>query len=152
MSRVSPARLISSCFGCGFLRPAPGTIGSAFGLVVYVLLLADRSLEVQIVAIVLATGIGIWAATATSRQLGDGDPSEVVVDELAGMWIALLATSTPLGWAVAFLAFRVFDIVKPFPANVAESLPEGWGIMTDDLVAGGYALAFVWMLDRWMLL
>jgi len=150
VSRVSPARLISSCFGCGYLRPAPGTIGSAFGLAVFVLVLADRPLAVQIIAIILAIVVGIWAATATSRQLGDGDPSEVVIDELAGMWIALLATSTPLGWAVAFVAFRVLDILKPFPANVAESLPEGWGIMTDDLVAGGYALAIVWVLERWL--
>ena len=152
MTRLAPARLISSCLGCGFLRPAPGTIGSAFAVAVFVLLLADRSLAVQLLAVVVATGVGIWAATATARQLGDGDPSEVVIDELAGMWIALLGTSTPLGWAVAFFAFRVFDIVKPFPANVAESLPEGWGIMTDDLVAGGYALALVWVLDRWLLL
>jgi len=152
VSRISPARLISSCLGCGFLRPAPGTIGAAFGVGVFVLLLADRPLSVQILAIIVATAVGVWASTATARQLGDGDPSEVVIDELAGMWIALLGTSTPLGWGVAFLAFRVFDILKPFPANVAEGLPEGWGIMTDDLVAGGYALALVWVLDRWLLL
>lgn len=152
MRGITPARLISSCFGCGFLRPAPGTIGSAFAVGVWVLLLADRSLAVKSVAVVVAAGVGTWAATATSRHLGDGDPSEVVIDELAGMWIALLATSTLLGWGVAFLAFRLFDILKPFPANVAESLPEGWGIMTDDLVAGGYALAVVWVLDRWLLL
>ena len=152
MRGITPARLISSCFGCGFLRPAPGTIGSAFAVGVWALLLADRSLAVKSLAVVVAVGVGTWAATATSRQLGAGDPSEVVIDELAGMWIALLATSTLLGWGVAFLAFRLFDIIKPFPANVAESLPEGWGIMTDDLVAGGYALAVVWVLDRWLLL
>jgi len=149
---LTPARLISSCLGCGFLRPAPGTIGSAFAVGVFVLLLADRPLMVQILAVALATGVGTWAATATARQLGDGDPSEVVVDELAGMWIALLGTSTPLGWGIAFLAFRILDILKPFPANVAEGLPEGWGIMADDLVAGGYALALVWILDQWWLL
>ena len=152
MSRITPSRLISSCFGCGYLRPAPGTIGSAFGLGVFVLVLADRPLGVQVLAVVLVTAVGTWAATATARQLGDGDPSEVVIDELAGMWIALLATSTALGWALAFVAFRVFDILKPFPANVAEGLPEGWGIMADDLVAGGYTLALVWVLGRWLLL
>ncbi len=149
MTSVTPARLVSSCLGCGFLRPAPGTIGSAFGVGVFLLVLVDRPLWVQIVAVLLATGVGVWSATATSRELADGDPSEVVIDELAGVWIALLAANTPLGWGVAFLAFRVFDILKPFPANVAESLPEGWGIMADDLVAGGYALALVWVLGRW---
>jgi phosphatidylglycerophosphatase A len=149
---LTPARLIASCLGCGYLRPAPGTIGSAFGLGVFVLLLVDLALSVQLLAIALATAAGIWAATAASRQLGDGDPSEVVIDELAGMWIALLGTTTPTQWVVAFFAFRLFDIWKPYPANVAEGLPEGWGIVADDLVAGLYALALVWMLVWWQLI
>jgi phosphatidylglycerophosphatase A len=152
LSRLAPARLISSCLGCGYLRPAPGTIGSAFGLVIFVLLLAEQPLVVQIGATVVAAAVGTWAATTTSRQLGDGDPSEVVVDELAGMWVAMLGTTTLEQWVVAFFAFRLFDIWKPFPANVAESLPEGWGIMADDLVAGAYALALVWVLDWWQLI
>ena len=146
---LSPARLVASCLGSGLLRPAPGTIGSAFGLVVFALLLAGQSLVVQIAAIVVATALGTWAATAAARELGDGDPSEVVIDELAGMWIALLVARTPAGYAVAFFAFRAFDIVKPFPVRNAESLPEGWGIMADDLVAGLYALGIVWLFEGW---
>lgn len=146
MSRSHPIRLISSCLGSGYLRPAPGTIGSAFGLAVFVLALAGRPLWVQSAFALVATLVGTWAATVVSRQLSDGDPSEVVVDELAGMWVALLGTTSPMQWIVAFFAFRLLDILKPFPANVAESLPEGVGIMADDIVAGLYALAVVWVL------
>ena len=71
-----------------------------------------------------------------AREIGSGDPSEVVIDELAGMWIALLGSTQWQYWIAAFLVFRLLDIIKPFPANVAERLPGGWGIMADDVVAG----------------
>ena len=152
MSRLAPARLITSCLGCGFLRPGPGTMGSLFGVGVYAWLLADLPLSGRVLAAAVATVVGVWASTAVARQLGDGDPSEVVVDELAGTWIALLGTTNPWGWLVAFLAFRVFDIAKPFPVNTAEGLPEGWGIMADDVVAGFYALLVVWIVGGWVAL
>ncbi|NKB87911.1 MAG: phosphatidylglycerophosphatase A [Acidobacteria bacterium] len=132
--------------GSGYLRPAPGTIGSAFALVVFVLVLVNQPVWIQAAATVIATAVGTWAATTVSRALSDGDPSEVVVDELAGMWVALIGATTPTQWIVAFFVFRLFDIVKPFPANVAESLPEGIGIMADDIVAGAYTLAVIWLL------
>lgn len=143
------SRVLSSCFGLGLLRPAPGTIGSAFALVLFVLLLADRSIAVQVAAALLASGVGIAAAAATARRLSLEDPSEVVIDELAGMWVALIGVTSPAGWVVAFFAFRLFDIVKPFPARQLEDLPGGWGIMLDDLVAGAYAWILVQAVLRW---
>lgn len=143
------ARIISSCLGLGRLRPAPGTIGSAFGLIVFVLFLAGLPTIVQIAATVAATLIGIAAATASSRQLGLEDPSEVVIDELAGMWLSVIAVDSVAAWVVAFFIFRLFDIVKPFPARQMEALPEGWGIMLDDIVAGAYTWLIIQGLLRW---
>jgi phosphatidylglycerophosphatase A len=143
------ARVLSSCFGLGCLRPAPGTIGSAFALVIFVFLLADQPVAVQVLATIVASAAGVWASTATARQLALEDPSEVVIDELAGMWLAAISVSSPVGWTVAFFAFRLFDIVKPFPARQMEALPEGWGIMLDDLVAGAYAWLLVQALLLW---
>lgn len=142
------ARIVASCLGIGRLRPAPGTIGSAFALGLFALLLAGRPLAVQLIAVLIAAGVGIVTAGVTARALGQEDPSEVVIDELAGMWIALLGSST-LGyqtagaWLLAFLAFRAFDIAKPFPVGRLEALPGGWGVVCDDLAAGAYALGVV---------
>lgn len=142
MTRVL-ARVVSSCLGTGFLRPAPGTWGSAFALVVFVLLLAHRPLAVQLAAVVIAIGVGVWAGGVTAAARVHSDPSEVVVDELAGMWLALLAGGGLGAWVLAFFLFRGFDIWKPWPARGFEALPGGWGIMADDLVAGLYALLVV---------
>lgn len=142
---IGPAvgRLVASCFGVGRLRPAPGTWGSAFGLVLFVLLLVEAAVAVQVAAVLVAAGIGVVAAGAAARALEDGDPSEVVIDELSGMWIALIGASSWGAWALAFFAFRALDIVKPFPADRLEALPAGWGIMADDWAAGLYALLLV---------
>lgn len=148
-NRLSLARIVASCLGLGFLRPAPGTIGSAFGLAVFLLLLAPMPLWGQVAATAVATAVGIAAATASERQLGREDPSEVVIDELAGVWIALWTTTSWQVGLLAFALFRLFDITKPFPARRAEALPEGWGIMADDLVAGLYALIATRLIVLW---
>ena len=86
------------------------------------------------------TAIGVAAAYAAEARYRRRDPGLVVIDEVAGMLGTLLAVPVGLsGAVVGFLAFRLFDIVKPFPARQAERLPGGWGVMTDDLVAGVYA-------------
>lgn len=143
MIAASAGRLVASCGGVGKMRPAPGTWGSALGLALFALLLADLPLSVQLVAAVVAAMIGVVASAAASRVLGDSDPSEVVIDELSGMWIALLGTTSWSAWVLAFFAFRALDIVKPFPADRLEALPGGWGIMADDWMAGAYALMVV---------
>ncbi len=150
MSPVSWAsRLLTSCLGIGFLWP-PGTWGSLLGLGLFELLLASRPVATQAAATLVVIVAGAWAATRVSRSLAAEDPSEVVVDELAGMWLALLGTT---GWGSAVLAFalfRVFDIAKPFPVRQAEALPAGWGIMADDVLAGVYVLALVHLATSWL--
>ena len=94
-----------------------------------------------IIAVVLAIALGVPAATVVARESGRKDPQIVVIDEVAGQAIALLFM--PAHWQGALVAlalFRFFDITKPFPVRQLESLPEGWGIVFDDVAAGLYAL------------
>jgi len=146
------ATLIATGLGSGYSPWAPGTAGSLVGLLLFVPL-AHAPLAAQLAATALVFTVGVWAATATARRTGLKDPGLVVVDEIAGMWVTLLLMPFTLEVAVvAFFAFRVMDIVKPYPARDLEQLPEGWGIMADDVMAGVYAnllvrvVALVWPL------
>ena len=132
----------------GFFKPAPGSWGSA-AAVVLAAILAMLSPWLLEIATLLVCPLGVLAAgryqTVTSRH----DAPEVVIDEVAGQWIALLAV--PLDWRwylLAFLLFRLFDIVKPGPVRMAENLPGGIGVMADDIVAGVLAAACL-LLIRW---
>ena len=135
---------------------APGTVGSAVGIVLLVLVRSTGSAGVEALALGALVAVGVWAASAVERDCGQTDPPAVVVDEVAGMFVTLLWL--PVGWVggfAGFLAFRIFDIVKPYPARAAERLPGGWGVMADDLVAGAYAAltmrVLVWMAPAVML-
>ena len=140
-ARFGGARLVATCLGLGRIPSgAPGTVGSAFGLGLFVLWLADAGIAAQLAAAAIATLVGAVAASEVERHLGREDPQEVVIDELAGVWIALVSAQGWPSWVLAFVLFRVFDVWKPFPARQAERLPGGWGIMMDDVVAGIYAL------------
>lgn len=148
-------RLIASCFGLGWLPIAPGTWGSlppvvAFGLM---LLLGVPGLvnTIVMVAFVVAGSVACVACVpAVSALVGKVDPGEVVVDEVAGQAVTLLALplllSADLSWmqccfvtVLGFLLFRAFDIAKPWPIRKLESLPAGWGVLADDLLAGVFA-------------
>ena len=97
------------------------------------------------------TAIGVPAATRVERESGGHDPGHVVIDEVAGQWIALIHSRLDLSHLLAaFLFFRIFDILKPWPARQMERLPAGWGIMFDDLAAGVYALLVVQGLQHWI--
>jgi phosphatidylglycerophosphatase A len=138
MSRL--ALLIATAGYVGLAPVAPGTWGSAVGvcLLLLVRLTGWAGAEALLLGAVLV--VGVWAATVVERRYGRPDPGAIVIDEIAGMLIALLWV--PVAWpglVVGFLAFRGFDIVKPFPARTAERLPAGWGVMADDVVAGLYA-------------
>jgi phosphatidylglycerophosphatase A len=146
------ATLIATGLGSGYSPWAPGTAGSAVGLLLYVPL-ARAPVAAQLAATLLVFVVGVWAATATARRTGRKDPGLVVVDEIAGMWVAVLLMPFTAGVAIAaFFAFRAMDVVKPYPARDLERLPEGWGIMADDVMAGVYAnllvrvVALVWPL------
>jgi phosphatidylglycerophosphatase A len=145
------ATLVATFFGAGRLKPGPGTWGSLATVILWALAssripVADRAWA-TIAAAAVVTGIGIPAATRVARGSGLKDPQLVVIDEVAGQLVALVAV--PLAWKT-FLAglilFRVFDIWKPFPIRRLERLPEGTGIVVDDLGAGLYALAIMHLL------
>lgn len=140
------ARLVASCGGAGLLCTAPGTIGSAVALVPGLALLALSPLALA-GGVVVAVAVGLWAIRAAG---GEQDPGWVVIDELAGQWVALLALPAPslVGALLAFALFRAFDILKPGPIGWAERLPGAWGVMADDLL-GGLAAALLLLALRW---
>jgi phosphatidylglycerophosphatase A len=143
--------LTATFFGIGYMRPGPGTWASAattllWALLAHVLPPAVRTSLLVALAVVI-TLVGIPAATRVARALAKKDPSFVVIDEVAGQLISLVAV--PLAWKTflaGFILFRVFDIIKPPPVRQLERLPEGTGIVLDDVAAGIYALAVMQLL------
>jgi len=135
---VSLALAVATCFGIGYIPFAPGTFGSAAGLLVWYLL--PQSAIPQAVVIVLLFAAGTWAGSIAERHFGSTDPGPVVIDEVMGMLVTLFAV--PAGWggvAAGFFLFRAFDIVKPYPSNRLERLHGGVGVMADDFMAAIYA-------------
>mgnify|MGYP001794140663 FL=1 len=143
------SRFIATFFYVGLLRPAPGTWGSAAAIPVAYLLHGLGGFVVLAAATVLVFGIGWWATVAATRGMADHDPSEIVIDEVAGQWIALWPVSFGLGmagvdpwsfpwpgWVTAFLFFRLFDIWKPGPVGWADRRKDAFGVMMDDVIAG----------------
>jgi phosphatidylglycerophosphatase A len=142
------AKLVATFFGTGLLRPGPGSWGSAATVLLWWLLSGWISPHWQPAASSLLAGaailIGIPAATSMARATGLKDPQFVVIDEVAGQLITLIAV--PVSWkslVLGFILFRGFDIVKPPPVRQLEHLPEGIGIVLDDVAAGVYALAIM---------
>jgi phosphatidylglycerophosphatase A len=124
----------------GFAPIAPGTVGSAAAIPFFLLLRQAGSPWLEAAACAAIVVAGAWSAKRTEAVLGVEDPGLVVIDEVVGMFVSLLFL--PATWpviAAAFLAFRVFDIVKPWPADRLEHVPGGWGVMADDVMAGVYA-------------
>jgi phosphatidylglycerophosphatase A len=139
---------VGTFFGAGLLKPGPGTYGSISAVLLWfgaAHLLHPAPVALAIgtaIAAVFATLIGIPAATIVARESGREDPGHVVIDEVAGQLIALIAI--PADWrhaALSLLLFRLFDILKPPPIRQLERLPGGTGIMLDDVAAGLFALA-----------
>jgi len=138
---------LATFFGAGLLKPGPGTYGSiaALGLwyaAAHVFSPTTTTLAIATtIAALIVTAIGIPASTIVAREAAREDPGFVVIDEVAGQLIALIAlTPTPTHAAIALVLFRLFDIWKPWPIRRLEALPEGAGIMLDDVAAGLFAL------------
>jgi phosphatidylglycerophosphatase A len=130
--------VLATGLGVGFVPFAPGTFGTLLGLGLWLLLPA--SLAVQLVAVAFVFAIGAWSANATERHMNRTDPGPVVIDEVLGMWVTMLAM--PGGWiapCLGFFLFRFFDVIKPYPADRLERLHGGLGVMADDAMAGLYA-------------
>jgi phosphatidylglycerophosphatase A len=133
------ATVIATAFGAGFSPIAPGTAGSLVGLALF-WPLQMAAPPVQVVVTLLTYFAGVAASSRLAQRLGRKDPGAAVIDEVVGMWLTMLFLPfTPATAVAGFLLFRVLDVFKPYPARQFESLPGGWGIMTDDVMAGVYA-------------
>jgi len=134
-------KLFATGFGVGYAPKMPGTVGSVLGIGVWLVIQLTGNSWAWIV---FAAGIlpAIWLAGAAKKLFGGHDPQCVVIDEVVGMALALAGIA--LDWRMVltgFAAFRLFDIWKPFPIYQSQKLPGGWGIVVDDLLAGGLACA-----------
>ncbi|MCD4848591.1 MAG: phosphatidylglycerophosphatase A [Candidatus Aegiribacteria sp.] len=127
---------IATVFGAGYLPVAPGTAGSLISALLFFLIPSGNSFHLLVLAVILP--VGYWSGSIGQRLWGD-DPSRVVIDEFAGCWIACLAV--PVSWGiagitVAFILFRLFDILKPWPVSVFDEMKSPAGILLDDVAAG----------------
>jgi len=143
---MTVARLLASGLGSGFIPRAPGTAGALLGLVLGIPLLLASHVVLALAALLISL-LGLWAIRAANV---DGDPAWVVIDEIAGQWVALLGLARPsaLGLAAAFALFRLFDIVKPGPVGWADRQGGAPGIMADDLIAGAIAAGILWAVGQ----
>ena len=137
-------RILATGFYSGYCPVAPGTAGSALALGIFILIPGFRE-WILLAVCVGVFFIGVWSATQVEKTEGH-DATLIVIDEMVGMWIALLYLPNEMHWicwVIAFFVFRVFDIFKPFPADQSQKLPAGWGVMTDDVIAGIFTNLFV---------
>lgn len=159
---------IATC-GIGYMPIVPATFGSMVGVAIYLLaqkgseslaiwaegqnitsaLLESSRASVTLVFLITLFMIGMWAATRVVKITGKKDPRIVIIDEVVGQLVTFLFVPAKIGWwavVVGFLAFRFFDILKPYPTYKFEELPTGLGVMADDAMAGFYAAAFMSLL------
>ena len=141
--------VLATWFGCGLFPWGPGTVGSLAAVVI--VWLVERYLggtrQFLFGMVFICMMPAIWSATVTAKRLGKKDPGKVVIDEVLGQWVTLLgmpAFSLPF-LGIGFLLFRIFDIWKPWPVRRFEALPDGYGIVVDDLAAGVYAALILYI-------
>jgi phosphatidylglycerophosphatase A len=148
---TDPVHILAFGFGTGLSPVAPGTVGSLIG-VLFAWLTLDLGLPLQLAVAAAISFAGIWICGESARRIGVHDHGGIVWDEIAGMYITLLAAPpTIAGWTLGFLLFRVFDIAKPWPIrDLDHRLGGGLGIMLDDLAAALYALILLG-LYRWLM-
>ncbi len=147
---------VGTFFGAGFMKPGPGTYGSVAAVLVWFLVARHVPLHwlplITLAMAAAATAVGIPAATRVARESGRKDPQIVVIDEVAGQWLALTLCLPAMPFAmIGLVCFRVFDIWKPPPIRRLERLPAGTGIVVDDLAAGVYALILQTLLQQALL-
>jgi phosphatidylglycerophosphatase A len=152
------ARMIATVAGIGYLRPAPGTWGSLAALPLGWALHMLGGFPLLVLGVAASFFAGWWATRVMTKGAEDHDPSEIVIDEVAGQWIALLPLSYPAwqmgipmsalwpGWVAAFVLFRLFDITKPGPVGWADRRNDALGVMLDDVIAGVLAAICVLLL------
>jgi len=152
---VTVTRLIVTFFGAGLLRPAPGTWGAVAALPAAWGLHQTGGFALLAIATLATFALGWWATDRETRGKADHDPAEIVIDEVVGQWIALWPVSAAAslmalevhalwpGWVIAFVGFRLFDILKPGPVGWADRRGDALGVMLDDVIAGALAAVLV---------
>ena len=147
---ATPWMMLATLGPVGRIRPAPGTWGSVAAVLIAAVLVQAGGWVLEIATVIVCV-LGVRAAEIYDRMTGSKDASDIVIDEVAGQWIALLVVPLDWRWWVAGLvAFRLFDILKPGPVRLAERFPGGYGVMADDIVAGALAAACLLIL-QWVL-
>jgi len=136
---------VATCGGLGVVVPAPGTFGTGIGIGLW--LATSRcgwALELQLLLVLLLLGVGVWASGRAERACGRHDPGAIIIDEVAAGVLTFVGLTPTLPITVVGLCCnRVLDIVKPWPINRLQRLPRGWGIMADDVAAGGLSAILV---------
>lgn len=136
----NPATWVATWFGCGLMHPAPGTWGTLGALPFGMLLMVLGGKVALIGGLAIIIPIGFWATKKFEDMTGEHDSGIIVIDEVAGLWLTLLAaTMEPISILGAFILFRLFDILKPWPVSFFDRMPGAKGVMLDDLAAGIYA-------------
>ena len=141
-SLKNPSVLLATWFASGYAPKAPGTAGSLAALPFAWLISEYAGILALIIAVAVVFVIGIFAANSYMAKSGEHDPGSVVIDEVAGQWLTLTVVPLdPFLYIAGFLAFRFFDILKPWPIKNFEKISEGgFGVMIDDIAAAGYAI------------
>jgi phosphatidylglycerophosphatase A len=138
------ATALATVFGVGYARIAPGTVASAVALPFAWLISWKLGTLALCLASLAAYVVGVWSCGVHAALSGRPDPSECVIDEVAGQWFACSVAPLSLpAFAIAFVLFRVFDISKLWPVSLGERLPGGLGIMTDDMIAGAMSAVVI---------
>jgi len=150
--RLKISEWITTCFKVGYLPLAPGTWGSIFAVLLWWFFFKDLNLLFFGLIIFLFFIIGIVSSNIMIDEVGDNDPSHIIIDELVGQWLALLFLPEGLvNIAISFILFRFFDIIKPWPIPLIEKLPKGLGVMSDDIAAGSITLAFIQVINIYII-
>jgi phosphatidylglycerophosphatase A len=139
-------KLLATGFGSGLAPYAPGTMGTLVGVVICLLCL-PLPWPLRLLIVIALSALSIYVAQQAEKIYQKKDDQRIVIDEIIGIQIAMLPVAiTVLHLCVGFVLFRIFDILKPFPINNLQRLPGGWGVVIDDVVAGIYAGAVMWLL------
>ncbi len=152
LDKKKPFVWLASWFGCGFISPAPGTWGSLGALPFGVLIFYLGGISALFWAVIIVTLIGLWAADKFDKALDGHDSKMIVIDEVAGQWLALIpAALNPFLIILSFIAFRFFDILKPWPVSYFDKkVPGAAGVMGDDIVAGLMACVVIMFIDGYL--
>jgi phosphatidylglycerophosphatase A len=143
-----PAHVIAFGAGAGLAPQAPGTWGTLSAFPIYFVAYLGGGSNAVLITSVLFFGLGVWAAGVTGKAMGVADHGSIVIDEIAAFLLVLAFVPPTFAWmTVAFVLFRVFDIVKPWPIRLADrTIKGGFGVMFDDFIAALFTLAGLWFL------